>query len=365
MASCRFYEDSWLQHRDKTERELTPQQLSGKTLTHRSARCAQPLHAPWLAVLCMACVASIGWAPARAWNDFGHMTVAAVAWQHLTPAARSQVSKLLRMNPDYARWVEGVAPDARDVTAFLRASTWPDAIKHEAGHLDDGERPEGPDANENTGYEDLREHRYWHYVDVPFSTDGTPVPEVPTPNAATRIADFRQVLATPESPDALKSYDLSWVLHLVGDIHQPLHAVSRFTHDLSQGDLGGNRIRLCDPPCRQELHYFWDQTLGHGTPTEALALATQLPAPPLARVTDTRIQDWVAESGEIARRVVYGAPIGPGAGPYSLTDAYREQAQRIAREQVALAGRRLAVLLNTAFAPGGSPPTPPGSGSPP
>lgn len=310
--------------------------------------------------------ASLGWllcAPVLAWNDFGHMTVAAVAWQHLRPAARHEVSKLLRMNPDYSRWIDAVVPQARDVTAFMRAATWADAIKHEPGYLDDGERPEGAAANLNAGYGDPREHRYWHYVDVPFSLDGTPVPEVAVPNAATRIEDFRKVLADPRAPAQLKSYDLAWLLHLVGDIHQPLHAVSRFSHALPMGDLGGNRVHLCEPPCRQQLHYFWDQALGRGRPQDALTLALQLPVPAPRRVTDTRVEDWVAEGGELARRVVYASPIGPGSGPYSLTDAYRDQARRIARARVALAGRRLAVLLNAALAPDGSLRAPPGSGS--
>jgi S1/P1 Nuclease len=316
-----------------------------------------------LSVLSVLCLSSVFSARLRAWDDFGHMTVAAVAWQHLTPAARVRATALLRLNPDYDGWVSGVTPDQRDVVAFLRASTWADAIKHEAGYLDDGDRPEGAAANQNIGYADRHEHRYWHFVDVPFSPDATPLPEVPTPNAATRIADFRWVLADCALPATLRSYDLSWVLHLVGDLHQPLHAVSRFTHDLPEADLGGNRIRLCDPPCRQELHYFWDRALGRGSPAEALALARQLPTPPLHKVADTRIEDWLAESGRIARDAVYAAPIGLAAGPYPLTDAYRERAQDIARAQVALAGRRLAVLLNTVLARGGPAPVPPESGS--
>ncbi len=320
------------------------------------------LRARWT-VMALTGIGALFGMPVLAWNDFGHMTVAAIAWQHLRPAVRIRASKLLRMNPDYSVWVDGVAPAAREVTAFMRASTWPDAIKHESGYLDDGENPDGPDANLNTGYEDRREHRYWHYVDVPFSTDGTPVPDVPMPNAATRITDFRKVLADPHAPALLKSYDLTWVLHLVGDIHQPLHAVSRFTRDSPQGDVGGNRVRLCAPPCHLELHYFWDQALGRGTPEEALALGRQLPPPAARRVSDDRVEDWVEESGDLARRVVYAPPIGPGSGPYALTDGYRDQARSIAAERVALAGRRLAALLNAALAPGGSPRAPPGSGS--
>jgi hypothetical protein len=317
----------------------------------------------WSGVLSLMCLGSVGSARLWAWDDFGHMTVAAVAWQHLTPLARERAIALLRLNPDYERWVREASPDQRDVVAFLRASTWADAIKHEAGYVDDGDRPEGADANLNVGYEDRREHRYWHFVDVPFSPDATPLPDVPAPNAATRIADFRRVLADPTAPATLRSYDLTWVLHLVGDLHQPLHAVSRFTHDLPQGDLGGNRIRLCDPPCRQELHYFWDRALGRGSPAEALALAPQLPLPPRRKVTDTRIEDWLEESGRIGRHEVYAPPIGLAAGPYALTDDYRERALNIARTQIALAGRRLAVLLNAALARGAAVSAPPASGS--
>jgi hypothetical protein len=309
----------------------------------------------WSALFAALCLAP-AWAPtARAWNDFGHMTVAAVAWQHLTPLARARVGVLLRLNPDFERWLDGVPAQQQPAIAFLRAATWADTIKHEAGYLDDGERPDGPDAAANVGYRDLHEHRYWHYVDVPFSSDGTPLPGVPAPNAATRIADFRQVLNDPDAPEALKSYDLVWLLHLVGDLHQPLHAVSRFTHQLPAGDLGGNRIRLCVPPCRRELHVFWDEALGHGTPRQALALAAALARPPPQRVTDTRITDWVAESGALARRVVYAPPIGNGTGPYRLTPAYRARARQVAAQRIALAGRRLAVLLNRALDRGTAP----------
>jgi S1/P1 Nuclease len=322
---------------------LTAQQLPGR-------RAGQSRGLLWLGLLSLLYGGS-GWpGSASGWDNFGHMTVAAVAWQQLTPAARAQAGKLLRLNPDYAMWVTDEAPDQQDVIAFLRASTWPDAIKHEVGYIDDGEYP-GPDASQNLGYEDLREHRYWHYVDVPFSPDGTPLPGVPTPNAATRIVDFRRVLADRAAPDSLRSYDLVWLMHLVGDIHQPLHAVSRFTRALPEGDMGGNRIRLCTPPCREELHFFWDDAVGRGGPTEALALARELPTPAMNKSADTRVQDWVDESGQIARRIVYAPPIGPGAGPYALTPAYRERARMTARDQVALAGGRLAALLNTALAP--------------
>jgi S1/P1 Nuclease len=354
MATQRFYGNSLPGLCSKKGQQLTPQQLRGDTSDPHIERCVHHGRAclQWLGLITLLCLGSGRFEAARAWNDFGHRVVAAVAWQHLTPMARAQASALLRLNPDYPRWVAGVAPEQQDSIAFLSAATWPDDIKREAGYLNDGERPQSPDADQNSDYQDLAEHRYWHYVDVPFSADGTALPATPAPNAATRIEDFRKVLADPRAAPSMRSYDLAWLLHLVGDIHQPLHAVSRFTQELPEGDLGGNRIRLCAAPCRLTLHYFWDAALGYGTLSEAQALARQLPTPPARRIADTRVQDWLNESSRIARRVVYQAPIGPGSGPYPLTPRYREQARVIARSQVALAGRRLAVLLNTALAGG-------------
>ena len=59
----------------------------------------------WVGPLVLLGMGTAGSAPAHAWNDFGHMTVAAVAWQHLNPAARAQATQLLRLNPDYPRSV--------------------------------------------------------------------------------------------------------------------------------------------------------------------------------------------------------------------------------------------------------------------
>ena len=178
---------------------------------------------------------------ASAWNSAGHMMVAAVAYGKLTPAAHARVSSLLRLNPDYSRWIEHASGADRDEVAFVMAATWPDEIKSEHDYHNDGERPSGPDAARNIGYEDHLQHRYWHFIDLPFSTDRTPLIQPQVPNAQTQIALFRRTLKSPEASDALKSYDLVWLLHLVGDVHQPLHTTSRFTFSQPEGDAGGNR----------------------------------------------------------------------------------------------------------------------------
>ena len=292
---------------------------------------------------------------AGAWNDLGHMTVAYVAYQQMTPQVRQRASTLLKLNPYYSKWVAQLPRNARasdkDMMIFMLAATWADQIKTDPNYTndgtDDGDRaPEGPSASQNIGYQDHDRHKYWHFVDTPFSQDGTPVGNVPLPNAQTQIAAFRAVLAS-DSPDELKSYDLTWVLHLVGDVHQPLHCVSRYCSALPSGDAGGNKVLLCAPPCRDELHGFWDDVLGTSkSPTAAISVAKTLPAADSTLVSETDEATWISESFEIAKTKVYVDPIGPGSGPYTLTSAYKTAARQLAAQRVALAGGRLANVLN-------------------
>jgi hypothetical protein len=284
-----------------------------------------------------------------AWDDEGHMMVAAIAWRDLDAAHRARIVQLLKLNPDYAQWTAGVAGSERGEVAFVRAATWPDAIKSDPDYVFDGAKPPaGTSAGQNIGYPDHLQHRYWHYIDVPLSADGTPTVPPVQPNAQTQIELFESSIGSATVPDDVKSYDLVWLEHLVGDVHQPLHATSRFSQQLSDGDRGGNSVALCVRPCRDELHSFWDNVLGTDrNASTAIAAAARIPAPPedAAAVSDDTI--WIQESLQAARDYAYAPPIGPGAGPYALDENYRRAALSQARKRVALAGARLAHLINT------------------
>src|ERR1700704_3819968 len=66
---------------------------------------------------------------ASAWDSFGHMMAASIAYDGLTPAARTKAVQLIKLNPDYKLWIKGVAKARQNKTAFVMAATWPDAIK--------------------------------------------------------------------------------------------------------------------------------------------------------------------------------------------------------------------------------------------
>ena len=289
----------------------------------------------------------IGGAPAQALNSRGHMIIAAIAWDHLTPAKRARAIRLIRLNPNYSTWVHGVAAADRDRVAFMHAATWPDEIRSQHGYRDDGiTPPHSAQATQNIGYTDMFQHRYWHFENLAFSTDGTATHEPESPNAETQIRTFTAALGAPSTSDNVRSYDLVWLMHLVGDVHQPLHATARFSAATPDGDGGGNLVRVCDPNCHS-LHSFWDGTMGPpGEPTAAEI--SEVAAVPVqaaqAQISDPR--SWLVESSTLSQSRVYVSPVGPGRGPFTITPTYQHDARKLSKERMALAGVRLANLLN-------------------
>jgi S1/P1 Nuclease len=294
---------------------------------------------------------------AHAWNGRGHMMVAAVAWTKMTPVARAKASALIRRNPSYATWIQGVSPSELDAVAFITAATWPDEIRSNPSYTDDGYTPTDPSREQNIGYTDMLLHRYWHFKDTPFSTDGTALAAAFSPNAVTQIARFSTTLGDTTVSDEVKSYDLAWLLHLVGDIHQPLHATSRFSKASRDGDNGGNGVKvcldtalLCDKDHASKLHSFWDGAVGTSEkPSSVFAQAKRLPSAPAQDLLVGDPETWAQESFKLSKQAAYVAPIGADKGPFRLTKNYRVVAGSVAERRIALAGERLANILNAQF----------------
>jgi hypothetical protein len=307
-----------------------------------------------LAAVALMLIITIG-VPADAWNARGHMMVAAIAYQKLNQQTRNRVDALVLLNPDRPNWLSLIptgAPAAKKrMMLFMIAATWPDRIKGDSHYHSDGPNggntpPSDPSASQNVGYNDFALHKYWHFVDLPFSVDGTALPPVPSPNAQTQIAAFRAALSSTTTSDELKSYDLSWLLHLVGDVHQPLHCTTRVSAAKPAGDDGGNGVKLSGSP--DNLHSFWDDVLGGGNaPLTAGNAAATLPAPPAVAAADLNVQHWIEKSFNQAKSITYmNPPIGRGSGPFTTTSTYTAAARKLAERRIALAGARLAKILN-------------------
>jgi hypothetical protein len=302
----------------------------------------------------------------------------------MTPATRARVIALLmqvptlhnadntQSIPGYNDWVNdlpaGLTQDQQNLYLFMRAATWPDTIKHR-WLIDSDTPPAGRTTEVNIGYTDPESHGYWHFIDTAFASDSSQVPQTPVPNAVTQIVSLRQFIASDED-DSLKSYDLVWVEHLVGDIHQPLHGCVRYF--AGAGDEGGNLVTIKLTAAMQkkfegtlsksapsELHAFWDDLPGEGQPAPALPFAASfakgLQPAGATDTADTDPSDWAAESLALAEKDAYAPPIGPGPQPtasgagksaYLITTAYYNKAMLDAESRIALAGARLAKLLN-------------------
>lgn len=321
---------------------------------------------------------------AMAWNGRGHMIVAAVAWKHMSTPTRERAVALLKLNPTYETWIQNVPRADQGEVAFVIGATWPDLIKKWKApckaelspndgdpssyvYCSDGEKPTHTGAAQNIGYRDKLEHKYWHYVDMPFPAND-PRAKLPVPpNAKTQIDVFRTAIESAQANDNVKSYDLVWLEHLVGDVHQPLHATSHFSKTFPNGDQGANLVCLGTKlkvvknkktgvdkkSCVAELHAFWDSLLGvqksgsdASNAEAAIAIADSLSTSPEADVEQEDESVWINESFDLAQSDVYVSPIKGGIGPYKMTARYRSKAKSIALARVELAGERLARLLN-------------------
>jgi hypothetical protein len=191
------------------------------------------------------------------------MQIAYLAYNRLTPAVKDRADTLLKLNPDYAHWIAGAPVGMEKQYAFVHAATWADDIKTEPDYYDD--RVTDSTAGQNVPYAHLK-HSYWHYKDVLYSPDET---TLPMPDPVDAVTQLKLMIAKlpglSGASDDLRSYDLVWVLHLVGDLHQPLHAVGRYTAEISGpgGDRGGN-LEMVTPATGETLplHFYWDRMFG-------------------------------------------------------------------------------------------------------
>lgn len=290
--------------------------------------------------------------PARAWNGPGHMTVARIAYASLADNTRARVDRLLRQHPDFARLrtMAGVPASHPDfgLRVFIQAATWPDIIRSDTRFNRDGDPP----APLLPGYPDMGKHTNWHFIDHPLSTDGTPTAPAPTPNALTELPRLISEIGNASVPRSFQAYDLVWVLHLTGDVHQPLHAATRFTtkNGPPEGDRGGNLFAITVPgSSTNNLHSFWDGLLGTNNnasvvKTQGTQIMNQFPAESPA---NTNPQEWADQSFQAARETAYSlGPNGAGDPTPRVRQSYTRAARLVARERAALAGRRLAAILN-------------------
>ncbi len=298
-------------------------------------------------LLVLALLACLSW-PAVAWNAAGHRLVAHIAWQQLDPPVRAEVSRLLRQHPEHARWLKRAKALESDQAAFVECSTWADEIRKDERFYDAHKEAATPTL---PGYPDMERRRNWHYVFHPIG----PVTQAPpqTGQLDQQLPQLSARLAASATSDAERTYLLPWLIHLVGEAHQPLHTSIR--QDEAGGwDKLGAGVTVRNPfnarQAEMSLHEFWDDLPGprwlRGDALEAASTLLQIAYPP--PVAQGNSAQWIAESLTLARQRAY--PDSREA-VVTISDAFLAQSRDIARRRLSEAGYRLAGLLNAALKP--------------
>jgi hypothetical protein len=278
---------------------------------------------------------------ALAWGDEGHKVIALIAEHYLNPAVDVRVTALL-------------AADTDPLTAHDMASeaSWADKYR---------------DSDRNGTKERYLATRQWHFASIELDNPSLDRacfehPSLPTGVVASngparacvvdKINQFSVELADSSSNIEERLTALKFLLHLVGDLHQPLHTAD-------DHDLGGNRKRVvAEGFVSGNLHHFWDiefvERLGSDPGEVARALIATISDEDQREWSEGTAADWAMESFGLARNDAYGRLPELGVqGAYVLDAAYIAAAARDIRFQLSRAGVRLALVLNKAL---GSPP---------
>ncbi|MDF3982467.1 S1/P1 nuclease [Luteibacter sp. PPL201] len=254
------------------------------------------------ALVALALTASAG--TVQAWGDIGHRIVAELAWRQLDPAARAEVQRLLKADGDDS------LPDI---------ASWPDKLRDMPGKEDLG-KATGP----------------LHYVNFPSNCRYDAPGGADARNVVGGLEKYVAILGDRHKSDAERAEALKFVVHFVGDVHQPLHAGNR-------DDKGGNDYQVQFDGKGTNLHRVWDSQMLYTTGLKWDAYADKLAAEGPVKLPRTQANpyvQWAEESCSIVAR--------PGFYPngHSIDGAYVATYLPVAETRLREAGERLADLLN-------------------
>ncbi len=281
----------------------------------------------------LAAAALFAAAPATAYWEYGHQTVAKIAFASVRPATRAKLTALLRHGDLLG------TPECA-VTDIASASTWADCIK--------------PLKDPATGKSRFGYAYNWHFQDVdvcqPFDLaapckDGNCL--------STQIVRQQARLADRHLPLADRVQALAFLTHFVGDLSQPLHAGEH--HDQGANKVKANYGVIAG---RTNLHSIWDGYLAERAistpPGGPLGLLRTTPRSERRAMVAGNVTDWSRDSWQVSRDTVYGSlfadPCAPHSGERPVVDEVI--VQRLipaARRQVVAGGLRLAKLLDAAL----------------
>jgi hypothetical protein len=275
--------------------------------------------------------------PAIAWGDEGHEVIGLIADHYLEARVRDRVHAML------LRDTTGLT-----VTDIAHESTWADKFR---------------DSDRDSDAVHYLQTRNWHFVDLeidgadvkgacfgqPTLASGVRASAGPAEDCVIdKIDQFAVELKNPHTDPEEALAALQFLLHLVGDLHQPLHASD-------DHDQGGNKKRVSGASIpSNNLHHDWDvefvARLGRDENEIAGRLIATLSPASVRQWSSGSPTDWGLETFAIGKSHAYGLlPAPTGRNHYELSDAYLVDATQVTAEQLAKAGVRLAFILNQAL----------------
>jgi hypothetical protein len=289
-------------------------------------------------------------ANALAWSRPGHMVSADIAYQELSAKERRIIDKIVSLaekHPDRGAFEVaggGATGAERGRRIFLELARWPDDIRG-----------------------GVHDHPTWHYWSRPIVDSSSPPSQlpkdVPQGSAMEAFALSLSVASDPRASAGERAVALSWVFHLLGDMHQPLHAVSQVSKRFPEGDRGGSRQFVRDPLHSEPvtLHWYWDDAVNRDSDPDAVSRLTsdlmrRLPRTQFKELhpfqSATEFSTWAQESYQLATAQAYGPELrasDSAATAPELPKRYIDQSSQIAEQRLTLAGYRLAEVLRWAF----------------
>lgn len=276
------------------------------------------------------------------WGKVGHMIVAAIAYEKLDEEQRLSVTELLKAHPDFSRWAKGfqTVQGEMDLGMYLmmRASVWPDEIRSEDNPNHKFHRPD------------------WHFISYELRfPNPTTTPETSvTPNVVSAINRAVDVVNDGDVEPEVRAMFLAWLIHLVGDLHQPLHCATFFSTQFKKGDMGGNLFWVAENGKPQKLHSLWDKSLSKSDEdlsiTEIKKKAVQLLETNSAMPSTFDPKSISIESFNLSAQKVHlnGRLLGSKTktNPPELPNGYVAAMEDLAKSRCLLGGKDLSMMLN-------------------
>lgn len=317
---------------------------------------------------------------AQAWDHPGHMVSAAIAWSEIErarPELIEKIGQVLLSHPDPGPFVVAAGESSgkeRFRQMFIECARWPDDARFT-----------------------IHDRPAWHTARWPLIAKDAPPKakaaakargDAPAGQALEALTLNFAVLSNPEAKPAERATALCWILHLVGDIHQPMHVTDLFSKEFPAGNAAGTTVYVTDPLSKKKgtmpLHMLWDSNTVRSTELEHVdghtrKFVKKYPRSALAELKahgkPDAFQEFAKESHKIAVDFAYGYGIETASDPDKdlnpdrllknmikwivegvspvkeapqVPAKYWKKLQDVAHRRITLAGYRIADLIKSA-----------------